>query len=281
MPTSIRLPSLPLLLLLLLFGVGVAQAQLPSGDKPEASPVWLKVKASLFEGRAITPANKDTLILEAPSRAVDAAVVPIVIRSLLPQTATRYVSKLYLLIDANPSPITAVFHFTPDNGRVDIETRVRVDEYSFVRAVAETNDGQLVMATRYVKASGGCSAAAGSDPAVIAANMGKMRFVVDGDLRSAASAREPVRAQFQVNHPNHSGFAMDQATRQFTPAHYVRRVDISQGGRTVLTADVDFGIAENPMFRFYFVPKGDGEMQALVLDSLDKRFSGSARDAPH
>jgi sulfur-oxidizing protein SoxY len=261
----------------LLLSCAVAQAQLPSGDKPEASPTWLKVKASLFEGRSITPATKDTLVLEAPSRAVDAAVVPIVIRSLLPQTAARHVVRVYLLIDANPSPITAVFHFTPDNGRVDIETRVRVDEYSFVRAVAETNDGQLFMATRYVKASGGCSAAAGSDPALTLAQMGRMRFVRDGDARSG----EPVRVQFQVNHPNHSGFAMDQVSRQFTPAHYVRRVDVSQGGRTVLMADVDFGISENPMFRFYFVPKGDGELQAVVLDSLDKRFIGSARDAPN
>jgi sulfur-oxidizing protein SoxY len=247
----------------LLLALCAAQAQLPSGDKPEASPVWLKVKASLFEGRNITPANKDSLVLEAPSRAVDAAVVPIVIRSGLPQTATRYVSRVYLLIDANPSPIAAVFHFTPDNGKVEIETRVRIDEYSFVRAVAETNDGQLFMATRYVKASGGCSAAAGSDPAVALANMGRMRFVVDGDAQS----REPVRAQFQVNHPNHSGFAMDQATRQFTPAHYVRR------------ADVDFGISENPMFRFYFLPKGDGQLQAVVVDSLDRRYKGNAQDA--
>jgi hypothetical protein len=29
------------------------------------------------------------------------------------------------------------------------------------------------------------------------------------------------------------------------------------------------------------VPKGDGALQAVVLDSLDKRFSGSARDAPN
>jgi sulfur-oxidizing protein SoxY len=259
----------------LLMSLGAVQAQLPSGDKPEASPVWLKVKASLFEGRSITPASKDTLVLEAPARAVDAAVVPIVIRSGLPQTATRYVSRVYLLIDANPSPIAAVFHFTPDNGRVDIETRVRIDEYSFVRAVAETNDGQLIMATRYVKASGGCSAAAGSDPAVALANMGRMRFVLDGD----APGSEPRRVQFQVNHPNHSGFAMDQATRQFTPAHYVRRVDVSQGGRTVFTADVDFGISENPMFRFYFLAKGDGPLQAAVVDSLDRRFQGSAQDA--
>jgi sulfur-oxidizing protein SoxY len=260
---------------------GLAQAQLPSGDKPEASPTWLKVKASLFEGRTITAATKDTLVLEAPSRAVDASVVPIVIRSLLPQTDTRYVSRVYLLIDANPSPITAVFHFTPGNGRVDIETRVRVDEYSFVRAVAETNDGQLYMATRYVKASGGCSAAAGSDPALTLAQMGRMRFVLDGGARSGNAVREPVRAQFQVNHPNHSGFAMDQVSRQFIPAHYVRRVDISHAGRTVLTADVDFGISENPMFRFYFVPQGEGELQAVVVDSQDKRFSGGARDAPN
>lgn len=39
-----------------------------------------------------------------------------------------------------------------------LATRVRVDDYSYVRAVAETADGKLHMVKAFVKASGGCSA---------------------------------------------------------------------------------------------------------------------------
>ena len=257
--------------LLLVFQLGLAQAQLPSGDDPETSPIWQKVRASLFEGRPIERAGPDTLVLEAPSRAVDAAVVPIAIRSRLPQTQAQHVVKLYLLIDENPSPIAAVFQFTPESGRADVETRVRVDAYSFVRAIAETNDGRLLMATRFVKASGGCSAPAGTDPKAALATLGRMRFHVEGRL----SGKGPVLAQLQINHPNHSGLAMDQSTRQYTPAHFVRRVDVTYADRPVFSADVDFSISENPTFRFYFQPQGPGDLKASVTDSHDLRFVGA------
>jgi hypothetical protein len=68
------------------------------------------------------------------------------------------------------------------------------------------------MTTRFVKASGGCSAPAGSDAAAALASMGKMAFRVDGDVRGT----QPVLAQLTVSHPNHSGLAMDQVSRQFT-----------------------------------------------------------------
>ena len=263
----------------LVLGVGgwalpAAGATLQPGDDPQTSAIWLKVRASLFPGRNIAPAPPGMLTLQAPARAIDAAVVPIAIRAHWPHVATRYVSKLYLIIDANPSPISAIFQFTPDSGRADVETRVRVDDYSHVRAIAETSDGQLFMTTRFVKASGGCSAPAGGDAAAARAAMGKMRFRVDGDLRGS----EPVLVQLMIDHPNHSGLAMDQYTRQFTPAHYVRKVDVSYRGRPVLSADLDFSMSENPNFRFYLRPEAGadaGELRASVVDSQGLRFEAS------
>lgn len=253
-----------------------------ASDDPAASAIWQKVRASLFEGRAIAKAPEGALILEAPARAIDAAVVPIAIRTRFPQPAAgaqaRHVAKLYLIIDANPSPISAIFQFAPESSRADVETRVRVDEYSHVRAVAELSDGTLYATTRFVKASGGCSAPAGSDAAAALASMGKMRFRIDGDVKG----REPVLAQLLIDHPNHSGMAMDQATRQYTPAHYVRKVDVTLGDKLVFSADVDFSISENPNFRFYFKPQPGAELRATVVDSRDLRFvaAHAPRDSP-
>jgi sulfur-oxidizing protein SoxY len=255
-----------------LLGVTAAQAEIKSGDNPDGSPVWLKVRASLFQQRPITKVGDDTLVLEAPTRAEDAAVVPIAIKSRLPQTAANHIDKLYLVIDNNPSPISAIFNFTPQSGRADIETRVRVDDYTFVRAIAETNDGRLLMATRFVKASGGCSAPPGKDPAAALASLGKMKFRVDGDV----SPRQPVLAQLMISHPNDSGMVMDQLTRQYTPPHFVRTVTITYGGKTVMTADLDFSISENPNLRFYFLPdKLGGELAADVTDSENMEFKSS------
>jgi sulfur-oxidizing protein SoxY len=246
-----------------------------ASDDPAASAIWQKVRASVFEGRPIAAAPGGALTLDAPARAIDAAVVPIAIRTRF--APGRQVAKLYLIIDANPSPISAIFQFAPDATRFDVETRVRVDEYSHVRAVAEMSDGTLYTTTRFVKASGGCSAPAGSDAAAALANLGKMKFRIDGDRQGS----EPVLAQLMIDHPNHSGMAMDQATRQYTPAHYVRKVDVTLGGKPVFSADVDFSISENPNFRFYVKPQAGAELRATVVDSRDLRFvSAATREAP-
>jgi sulfur-oxidizing protein SoxY len=245
-----------------------ARAQLKSGDDPEASPRWQQVRAGLFKGRTLHDAA-DVIALDAPARAEDAAIVPIVIRARFEQRPERYIKQVHLIIDNNPSPVSAIFTYTLDSGRADIETRVRIDEYTFVRAIAETNDGQLYMATRFVKAAGGCSAPPGKDAAAAKATLGQMRLRVQGDAKPGA----PALAQLMISHPNDSGLVMDQLTRQYTPPHFVRRVDVSSGGRLVLSADLDFSISENPNLRFYFVPRNDsGTLEAVVVDSDELRF---------
>jgi sulfur-oxidizing protein SoxY len=268
---TLALCTAALLGLGLAFAAPPAHAQIKSGDNPEASEIWQKVRASLFQSRPITAVTDDTLVLDVPVRAEDAAIVPVSIRTRLPQTAARHVEKLYLVIDNNPSPISAIFAFTPLSGRVDIETRVRVDEYTFMRAIAEMNDGSLVMTTRWVKASGGCSAPPGKDQAAALASLGKMKIRVEGDI----TLRQPVLAQLMISHPNNSGMVMDQATRQFTPAHYVRQINVTYGGQPVMSADLDFSISENPNLRFYFMPDGKSRLSAEVLDSRNQSFKSS------
>ena len=131
------------------------------------------------------------------------------------------------------------------------------------------NDGSLYMVTRWVKASGGCSAPAGKDAVAAMANVGRMKMRVDGPLTIGA----PVQAQLMISHPNSSGLAMDQVTHLYQPPYFVRRIMVTYGGRPVMDADVDFSISENPNFRFSFVPDGEGALQVDVLDSKDLSFS--------
>jgi sulfur-oxidizing protein SoxY len=252
----------------LVLGLAVSAAALPQDIDPEASAVWQKVRADLFSGSPIAGAN-DVLVLETPRRAEDAAVVPLAVHAQFPQSQGRYIEKLWLIIDNNPSPIAAVFRFTPESGRADIETRVRVEQYTHIRAIALTNDGNLHMAVNHVKASGGCSAPAGKDAAAARASLGKMRLRIDDALATG----HPALAQLMISHPNDSGLAMDQLTRTYAPPHYVRNVEVRYGGKVVMSADVDFSISENPNFRFYFIPGSGKELEARVVDSKDLEFT--------
>jgi sulfur-oxidizing protein SoxY len=243
----------------------------PGWGAPATEGAWEKVRASLFAGRDITEPGTDAIELQAPERAADAATVPIVLRAKQPQRPERFVRKIYLVIDHNPSPMGAVFSFTPESGQATVETRVRIEDYSMMRAIAELSDGSLHMATRYIKASGGCSAPAGKDGAAAAARLGKTRLQV---IDPGAPGR-PALAQLMISHPNHSGLVMDQLTRLYQPADFVRKVEVSYAGRTVFSADLDFTISENPNFRFHFLPTGDGELRAQIEDSHERRFEAS------
>ena len=213
---------------------------LAADPDPQASEIWQKVKKSLFESRPISTDADGIIELQAPTRAEDAATVPIAIKTRLTQSPERYIDKVYLVIDKNPSPIAAVFEFTPDSGRADVETRVRIEEYTHVRAIAVMNDGNLYMTTQYVKASGGCSAPAGKDQAAALANVGRMKLRVEDSI----SLGKPALAQLMISHPNNSGLAMDQVTHLYAPPYFVRKVTVTYAGRPVMSADVDFSISE-------------------------------------
>ena len=103
---------------------------------PADSAVWKKVHESVFANAPIAPAD-GIVTLDTPKRAEDAAIVPVAIRSGFAQRSDRFIDTIWLIVDNNPSPIAAVFHFTTASGRADIETRIRVEQYTHVRAIAK------------------------------------------------------------------------------------------------------------------------------------------------
>ncbi len=237
----------------------------PSGD----TEVWRTVQATLFAGRQVVESS-DVIEIDAPFRAEDAAVVPVGLRAKIDQTPDYHITRMWLLIDGNPTPVAAAFTLSPEAGRADIDTRVRVEQYTWMRAVAETSDGKLHVSSKYVRAAGGCSAPAGKDLEAAMARLGKMKLRVDGESAEGQTAT----ATLMVSHPNLNGMQMDQVTRLYTPARFVRHMEVSYAGRLLLSADVDFALSENPQLRFHFRP-GDagGELLAKVVDSDDLTFT--------
>ena len=234
--------------------------------------IWRKVRADLFGERPITEDRSGRGIsLEMPARAADAAVVPLAIR-VGPSPDGAPTRKLYVVIDRNPSPIAGIFEFGEGSGSPDLETRVRIEEYTWVRVIAERSDGALLIVQRFVKAAGGCSAPAGKSLADRLAGMGQMKWRID----PSADPSAPVWVQLMIRHPNNSGLAMDQLTHLYDPPYYVRNVRVTRGDELVLSADVDFSISENPAFRFTMQPGKSGALRASATDSNGRTFESTA-----
>lgn len=246
-----------------------------AGEADESA--WIQTIKPQFFGDRVIDESGGVIELTAPYRAEDPALTPLQITAKIAQTPERYIKTLSLFIDNNPVPFSARFDLTPDSGKADLAMRVRVNSYTYVRAIAETSDAKLYMAKAYVKASGGCSAPIGTDIEAAMARMGKMKFKLEGNTLNPG---EPNQVQLLISHPNITGLQMDQISRIIKPPHFVDTLKVSFNGKPILSAQTDIAISADPNFRFFFKPDQAGELKAEIKDNLDNHYTFSQAVAP-
>lgn len=248
-------------------GITLAWGALPlqawsvtEADDPKRAQRWNELREDLFDNRPTTPA--DWIHIDAPTRAADAALVPMTLR-----LARRDgVKAVHLVIDENPAPYAAKIAFGPAGDPRSFKLRVRVNDYTHVHAVAEMDDGKLYQASTFVKAAGGCSAPAGASELEALRGAGQMRM-------RFARVPEGTEATLMLRHPNFSGMQMDQVTRLYTPARYVKQVKVTQGDRLVFDLTGDISISTDPVFGFLVDTTRADHLDVVAVDSMDARWS--------
>jgi sulfur-oxidizing protein SoxY len=206
-------------------------------------------------------------------------VVPITVRALQPQAGDRAIKAITLVVDENPAPVAATISFGSAAETASFSTRLRVNSYSYIRAIAEMNDGSLRMVKAFVKASGGCSAPALKDADKSVAEMGQLRLrqfaqddVETKNYALAPSDANAVEAQIMIRHPNYSGLQMDQLTMLYIPAHFVREIELKRGEDLVFKMEGGISLSENPTFRFTFRKEGIGALAVRAEDTQQNVF---------
>lgn len=227
---------------------------------------WNELAQEIFAGKQVQ--NGDAKIsLEAPDRALDAALVPITISVQNPED----VKSIYLVIDDNPAPVAAHFTFGPAGDPQSLKLRVRVSQYTNIHAVEETKQGALYETHRFVKASGGCSAPSGSYDEAALAHIGEMKLRLVGDAQ--AGHRQEV--QLLIRHPNFNGMQMDPATHGYTPARFIKSIDVTYAGEMVFHLDSDISLASDPAINFGINTPSKGRLAITTRDSDNLVFEHS------
>ncbi len=254
-------PLIYLIPVLLLIQSVVVSAE----DRSEISLWETVLKDSYFKDQVIRT-GKSIVEITVPRRAEDAGIVPVSIHAHIPQTAERYIEKIFVFVDKNPQPLAGTFSLTPEMGRADLSMRLRINEYTHVRAVAQLNTGELHMDEGFTRASGGCT----QPPPFLKLkqareNIGKMKFRTFTNKENDSGDAQ--LAQLMVSHPNVTGLQLDQRTRSYIPAEYMTKIEISYNDTHIMTAETGISISEDPSFRFFFKPDQKGTITAVMEDN--------------
>lgn len=246
---------------------GATPAAASEGDEELARAArWQEIKTALFADRPVQE-GAAWVGIDAPLRALDAALVPV----NLTLQGGMPLKGVYLIIDDNPGPLAGHFTFGPDADPHSLKLRVRVNAYTYIHAVAETRDGRLYSAARFVKAAGGCSAPAGGDEQQAVQDLGHIKV----RLLQPFVEGHTMEAQLMIRHPNFNGMQMNQVTHLYTPAMFIRTIDVSFDGTDVLHLDSDISLSSDPVISFGFVTPHRGVLKVLVRDTRDATFAQS------
>jgi len=236
--------------------------------------MWPSLQKEVFGARPIIE-NDGAVLIDAPERAEDPAVVPITIR--VPPSVKGPLRSMALIIDKNPAPVAADITFGPaagnGGGERRMTTRVRIDTYSYVRAVIETEDGTLHMVKTFVKASGGCSAPAPKDADGESADLGRMQVRSFDPALSTTPLREGL---IMIKHPNTNGMQMDPISRGYIPARFIKDIEVKRGDELVFRAKTGISIAANPHFRFTYRNADDNGLSVTAIDTEPTTFTGAS-----
>jgi sulfur-oxidizing protein SoxY len=84
--------------------------------------------------------------------------VPLMLEVDSPMTEDDYVRQVRVVAPRNPLIDVATFHFLPQRSQPRVSTRIRLAEPQYVLALAEMNDGGLLVAKAWVEvATNGCA----------------------------------------------------------------------------------------------------------------------------
>jgi sulfur-oxidizing protein SoxY len=229
------------------------------------------LRFATFQDREIfEDAEQNVLEVKAPYRAEDATLAPVSIHTKIPQSDDLYIQRIHVFIDKNPLPLVGLFDFTPASGKADLAMRVRVNDHTFVRAIAELNTGELYMAKSFVRATGACSAPPPKSIGESIANMGAMKMKLIGDVEY----EKPNLMQLKIKHPNITGLQpMRIGSHVNPPAHFVNTLNVNYDGALVMKALLTFAISMDPSLRFFFVPENKGILTIEATDTKNAYWS--------
>lgn len=197
--------------------------------------LWEGIKDRFYgEDTVMIMAEDSVLDINTPRRAMSGAQVPLD----LSWNNENFV-EVAVYVNGNPTQEAFTFKLTDMSTDVDVKTRIRVEQDTFIHAVAKDKDGNYHMAVTSVRAAGGCTAYTDFNNPMLLKDLGKIKTKLSlGKFTT------------RIKHVQYTGLQRHFDGAGTIPRYVVENVTWSVDGQVVIEADTDISVAMNPYFRF-------------------------------
>lgn len=226
---------------------------------------WQGMQTTYFPNTTILESSD--IRITAPQRAENGAQVPFAFSIDYPMTNDKYIKSVTVIADANPVPLVAVYRFSPESGKAEVATRIRLEVDSYVHVVAETSDGKFLMNKVPIRAAGGCGGTIGGDDRLARESAGKMKISVKSE-----NEQKLKEANLLIKHPMYTGLQRDLVSQGFRPAFFINKIVAKYNDKIVFDADTYIGVSEDPNIRFPFKADQSGTLTLTIQDNEGKQF---------
>lgn len=225
------------------------------GDDPLQSPQWTDLK-DRYLGTAKVVFDP-RVVVSGPKVAEDSMNVPVGIRI----TGLSEVRRVLVIADLNP--IVKVLEFSSKGALPSLHFRMKLQQGSPVRAMAQTADGVWHVGGIWIDATGGgCTApSVGRSSANWTETLGQVKSRVWlGENQS--------RVKLSIMHPMDTGLAPG------IPAFYIERLSLQDAsGKEWMTLDTFEPVSENPVFSFDFAGPPPADLKLVGRDNNGNRIN--------
>ena len=248
-----------------------------------AGEAWDDVSSMLFGERLMISAGEELVALNIPYRTTDDRRTEM--GATISAPAGQKIRSVYLVIDENPMPVSAVFEMARPIEDFTFSASMRLNGPSGIHIVLETDTGALFVSEGFTKTSGlgACAAPPGTDPQIALKTLGQMDLkVVHSDAPAldnllTVSDAAPLQtdstlsATLRFDHPSHSGLQMDQITLLYLPARFIETVDVAVDETPWFTMTGSISLSENPTLTLE-LPKDAELMTVRMTDTEGATF---------
>lgn len=231
------------------------QAGAAIGDDPLKSPRWTELRNQYLGAKARTVFD-ERVAVSGPAVAEDSMNVPISVKI----QGLENVQHVIVIADFNP--IVKVLEFSPRGASPTLHFRMKLQQGSPVRAMAQTRDGVWHIGGTWVEASGGgCTT-----PSTGRAALDWHKTL--GQVQSRVWAGETQsRVKLNIMHPMDTGLAAG------IPAFYIEKLSLQDGsGKEWMLLETFEPVSENPVFSFDFPGKPPEGLTLVGRDNNGNRI---------